>query len=141
MAAAQVKQVGDRIEIGSTVRVEAGPPRRRRKATDELMATTEIAARYRVGSPDSLGHIIEKDKLFSFLDVEAQPVFYVFKRRDLEPDDHRYQPAAEPDENSPPLNDDSTNIRAFTYVYDEIEGSPFATQDEAIERGQAAAAE
>lgn len=134
---AEVTRKGDRIEIGNTVRVEAGPALRRRKATDEALSNDATAPHYQLGAPDATGKPIEEGKMFSYLDYHAPPVHYVFERVDIAPDDPRYRAA--PDGTTPPLDEDSTNITAYSYVFDE-RGS-FATEDEAIEVGQRLAGE
>ncbi|MFL6864129.1 MAG: hypothetical protein ACJ8DZ_14130 [Allosphingosinicella sp.] len=133
---AEVNRVGDRIEIGETVRIEAGPPLRRRKAAADALDDKATAPHYQVGRPDAKGETIEEGKMFSYLDFYGPPVFYVFKRRELTKDDTAYKGA--PDGTTPPLNADTTNIAGYTYVFDQVDVK--ATEDEAIELGQSLAA-
>lgn len=132
---AEVTRNGDRIEIGSTIRIEAGPALRRRRATPEALDNGETAAHYQLGLADAMGKPIEAGAMFAFLDYHAAPVFYLFQRREIGPDDPRYKAA--PDGTTPPLDEESTNLTSYTYVFDEI--GTFGTEDEAIERGQALA--
>lgn len=129
---AEVTRKGDRIEIGDTVRIEAGPPLRRRKATEEALANTATASHYQVGAVDALGKPIEEGQMFAFLDYYAEPVFYVFERVKIGPDDPRFTP--QPDGTTPPLDEGSTNIAVYSYVFED-RGS-YGTEDEAIEAGQ-----
>jgi hypothetical protein len=134
---AEVTRNGDRIEIGESVRIEKGPPLRRRKATTEALSDTATATHYQLGSLDALGKPIEEGKMFAFLDYFAEPVFYVFKRRAITAEDQQF--ALQPDGSTPPLNDDTTNIREYTYIFEDR--GTRATEDEAIELGLQLAAE
>lgn len=129
---AEVTRKGDRIEIGETVRIESGPAMRRRKATAEALDNGVTAPHYQLGAPDAMGQAIEEGKMFSYLDYQNPPVFYVFERVQIGADDPRYKP--QPDPTAPPLNDDSTNIASYSYVFEER--GTFATEDAAIEAGQ-----
>lgn len=133
---AEVVRKGDRIEIGETVRIEQGPALRRRLATAEALSNAATASHYQVGGRDAKGQVIEEGKMFSYLDYLAPPVHYVFKRRAIGPEDPRYQ--QRPDGTTPPLDEGSTNINGYTYVFDEVDN--FANEDEAIEKGQQLAA-
>lgn len=134
---AEVTRKGDRIEIGDTVRVESGPALRRRKATDEALSNDATADHYQVGLSDALGKPIEAGAMFTYLDYYGPRVFYVYQRAEIGPDDPRFK--AQPDGESPPLDEESTNIRAYTYVFEER--GVFGTEDEAIEVGQKLASE
>jgi len=134
---AEITRKGDRIEIGSTVRIEAGPPLRRRKATADSLANSVTAAHYQIGRPDALGKLIEEGKMFSYLDHYGEKVYYVFQRRDIGTFEEPF--TGKPDGSTPPLNEGSTNIRGYSYVFED-RGS-FATEDEAIEFGQQLAGE
>lgn len=134
---AEVTRNGDRIEIGSTIRIESGPALRRLKATEQALDNAKTAEHYQVGLPDALGKVIAPGAMFSFLDYRGEPVFYLFQRREIGPDDPRYQAA--PDGTTPPLDEGSTNVTSYTYVFDEI--GTFGTEDEAIEQGLKLASE
>lgn len=133
MAGPTVNRSGSLISIGTTVRVEPGPPLRRRRATEESLSDAETPARYQEGAPDASGRAIAMGEMFSYLDNYAPPVWYLYFKREIGPDDARYQPTQEPDPNLPPLNPDSTNRTRYSYVFEEV--GVYGTEDEAVEEG------
>jgi len=61
------------VEISKTVRIEDHPPRKRAKATEELLDNRVTAKHYQVGAPDSMGMKIELGKQMDYIDWRCDP--------------------------------------------------------------------
>lgn len=134
MAEPKVTRHGDRIEIGNDqVRVEKGPQLRRAKATEAILADDKTAPHYQLGARDSFGKVIEEGKEFAYLDVFGDPVWYLFEKVELAEDDPRYQHQIAPEDAG--LNEDTTNVVAYQYVFEER--GVFDTEQQAIAAGLA----
>ena len=72
-----VKRNGSIINVGTDVRIEAGPARLESEASPELLSNEYSAEHYQVGLIDAAGHTIEIGKPMVYLDWKGQPGFYV----------------------------------------------------------------
>lgn len=118
---ANVAKKGDIITVGSNVRVESGPKLMKGVATSDLLDNRNTATHYLVGMQDAKGNKIADGQEFEYLDhggsdVEGTRVFYVYKRRDLTPEQQEELETS------------------YTYVYDEIGFK--ATEEAALEMAQ-----
>ena len=80
--------MGKIIEIGDTIRIEDGPPRKKAIATAEVLDDKITAKHYQKGRLDAMGKKIVLGEEMTYLDYYGQHVFYVYQF-----DGERYQPA------------------------------------------------
>ncbi|MBW2647701.1 MAG: hypothetical protein JRE23_16300 [Deltaproteobacteria bacterium] len=79
--------MGKIIEIGDTIRIEDGPPRKKATATAEILDDKVTAKHYQKGRFDAMGKTIVLGEEMTFLDYYGKHVFYVYKH-----DGERWQP-------------------------------------------------
>jgi len=67
------------IEIGSTIRVENGPSRRKAIATRELLDDKVTASHYQAGAFDAMGKRIVLGEPMTYLDYLNDLVWYIYQ--------------------------------------------------------------
>lgn len=68
---------GKIVNVGSGVRIEQSPKRRREIATEALLASFPPGSSYQVGLPDALGRIIEHGAPMDFIDRGSSEVDFI----------------------------------------------------------------
>jgi hypothetical protein len=70
-------------QITETTRIEAGPPRKKAVATEELLSDRVTASHYQVGRLDALGKPIQLSQEMDYIDwLCPNKVWYVYKLDD-----------------------------------------------------------
>jgi hypothetical protein len=69
----------ERIEVGTTVRVENGPTRKTTIATEEVLDDKVTAVHYKVGQGDAMGKPIVLGEEMTYLDYRGQWVWYIYQ--------------------------------------------------------------
>lgn len=75
--------MGQIIEIGKTIRIEDGPPRKTAIATAEILDNKITAKHYQKGRIDAMGKPILLGEEMTFLDYYGEHVFYVYSLEDV----------------------------------------------------------
>ena len=70
--------MGKIIEIGDTIRIEDGPPRKKAIATAELLDDKITKHHYQKGRFDAMGKPIILGEEMTYLDYYGEHVFYVY---------------------------------------------------------------
>ena len=70
--------MGKIIEIGKTIRIEDGPPRKKTIATAEVLDNRITAKHYQIGKFDAMGKNIVLGEEMTYLDYYGNHVFYIY---------------------------------------------------------------
>ena len=70
--------MGKIIEIGKTIRIEDGPPRKKTIATAEVLDDKITAKHYQKGKSDAMGKKIVLGEEMTYLDYYGNRVFYIY---------------------------------------------------------------
>ena len=70
--------MGKIIEIGKTIRIEDGPPRKKTIATAEVLDDKITAKHYQKGKLDAMGKPIILGQEMTYLDYYGKHVFYIY---------------------------------------------------------------
>ncbi len=70
--------MGKIIEIGDTIRIEDGPPRKKTIATAEVLDDKITAKHYQKGRSDAMGKPIVIGEEMTYLDYYGNHVFYIY---------------------------------------------------------------
>jgi hypothetical protein len=86
--------MGEQIRVTPTLRVEAGPARKKAIATKEMVGDqdsraklpdgTVLAKHYKLGLKDAFGKLITEGEEFTFLDYFGPEVWYFYQLEDVE---------------------------------------------------------